>query len=78
MLIRQSFYLLYYALNRGQNESYKKALLKGELDSNYIFLHFTLIGLEWDSITLFTKINFFVLPKLTFQRHLNKIYMAFY
>ena len=52
--------------------------LKGELHFDYIFLHFTLIGLEWDSITLFTKINFFVLPKLTFQRHLNKIYMAFY
>ena len=27
MLICQSFYLLYYALNRGQNESYKQALL---------------------------------------------------
>ena len=34
-------------------------LLKGELHSNYIFLHFALIGLEWDSITLFTKMNFF-------------------
>ena len=27
VLICQSFYLLYYALNRGQNQSYKKALL---------------------------------------------------
>ena len=27
MLIYQSFDLLYYALNRGQNESHKKALL---------------------------------------------------
>ena len=27
MPICQSFYFLYYALNRGQNESYKKALL---------------------------------------------------
>ena len=43
-----------------------------------IFLHFVLIGLEWDSITLFTKMNYFFLPKLTFQHHLNKIYMAFY
>ena len=24
--------------------------IKGELHSNYIFLHFALIGLEWDSI----------------------------
>ena len=32
---------------------------KGELHSEYIFLHFALIGLEWDSITLFTKMNFF-------------------
>ena len=34
VLIRQSFYLLYYVLNRGQNESYKKALL------NYFFFFF--------------------------------------
>ena len=34
-------------------------LFKGELHSNYIFLHFALIDLEWDSINLFTKINFF-------------------
>ena len=27
VVICQSFYLLYYALNRGQNEPYKKALL---------------------------------------------------
>ena len=33
--------------------------IKGEFHSNYIFLHFALIGLEWDSITLFTKMNFF-------------------
>ena len=33
--------------------------LKGELHSNYIFLNFALIGLEWDSITLFTNMNFF-------------------
>ena len=29
-------------------------LFEGELHSNYIFLYFVLIGLEWDSITLFT------------------------
>ena len=50
--------------------------VKGELHSNYIFLRFALIGLEWDSITLFTKMIFF-LPKLTFQHHLQEIYMAF-
>ena len=33
--------------------------VKGEPHSNYIFLHFALIGLEWYSITLFTKMNFF-------------------
>ena len=55
-----------------------KKSLKGELHSNYIFLHFALISLEWDSITLFTKTDFFFLPKLTFHYHLNKIYMAFY
>ena len=24
-----------------------------------IFFHFALIGIEWDSITLYTKMNFF-------------------
>ena len=38
----------------GQND-----IIKGELHSNYIFLYFALIDLEWDSITLFTKMNFF-------------------
>ena len=33
--------------------------INGELHSNHIFLHFALIGLEWDSITLLTKMNFF-------------------
>ena len=56
----------------------KLFLFKGELHSNDIFLHFALIGLECDSITLFTKINFFCLLKLTLQHHLHKIYMAFY
>ena len=36
-----------------------KLAIKGELHSNYIFFHFALIGLEWDSLTLFTKMNFF-------------------
>ena len=52
--------------------------VKGELQSNYIFLYFVLIGLEWDSINLFTKMNFFFLRKLTFQHHLYKTYMTFY
>ena len=43
---------------------------KGELHSNYIFLYFVLIGLEWNSITLFTTMNFLLLPRLTFQHHL--------
>ena len=50
-------------------------VFKGELHSNYIFLHFVLIGLEWDSITLFTKMNFFFLQKIKFQHHLHKIYI---
>ena len=33
--------------------------LKAELHPYYIFLYFVLIGLEKDSITLFTKMNFF-------------------
>ena len=53
-------------------------ILKGELPPNYIFLHFALISLEWDSITLFTKMNFFFLPKLTFQHHLHNIYIYIY
>ena len=51
--------------------------LKGELHSNYILLYIALIGLEWDSITLFTKKNVF-LPKLTFQQHLRKIYVLLF
>ena len=51
-------------------------VLKGEPHSNYIFLYFALIGLEWDSMTLFTKMNFFfLLPKLPFQHHLHNIYI---
>ena len=33
-------------------------ILKGEPHSDYIFLHLVLIGLKWDCITLFTKMNF--------------------
>ena len=32
---------------------------KGELHSDDIFLHFVLINLEWGSIIIFTKMNFF-------------------
>ena len=39
--------------------------IKGEFHSNYILLYFALIALEWDSTTLFTKMNLFFLPKLT-------------
>ena len=51
--------------------SYK--LFKGELHSNYIFLYFALIGLEWDSITLFTKMNFFFFQ----NSHFNTIYTRY-
>ena len=54
-----------------------RGVFKGELHFNYIFLYFVLIGLEWDSTTRFTNMNFF-LPKLTFPHHLHKLYMAFY
>ena len=33
--------------------------IKGELHSNYIFLYFVLFGLEWNSVNLFTRMNFF-------------------
>ena len=36
----------------------KLIFIKGELHSNYIFRYFALIGLEWDSLNLFTKMNF--------------------
>ena len=47
--------------------------IKGELHANYIFLHFALIGLEWDSITLFTKMNFFFFQ----NSHFNTIYTRY-
>ena len=49
--------------------------IKGELHSNYIFLYFVLFGLEWDSVNLFTRMNFFFLAKLTFEHHLHKTYI---
>ena len=57
--------------------SYKS--FKGELHSNYIFLHFVLIGLEWDSITLFTKMNFFFFQNSHFNTTYTRYkYTAFY
>ena len=54
-----------------------KKVIKGKLNSNYIFLYFVLIGLEWDSMTLFTKNEIFFLPKLAFQHDLHKIYYIY-
>ena len=55
-----------------------RGVFKGELHFNYIFLYFVLIGLEWDSTNLFTKMNFLFLPKLTFQHPFTQdIYMTF-
>ena len=45
-------------------------ILKGELHSNYIFLYFLLIGLEWDAINLFTKMNIFFFQ----NSHFSTIY----
>ena len=60
-----------------QVASYKS--FKGELHSNYIFLHFVLIGLEWDSITLFTKMNFFFFQNSHFNTTYTRYkYTAFY
>ena len=56
----------------------KSYCFKGEIHSIYIFLYFVLIGLEQDFIILFTKMNFFSLPRLTFQHHLHKVHMDFY
>ena len=52
--------------------------IKGELHPNYIFLHFALIGLEWDSIIPFTKTNFFSSKTHTSTPFAQDIYMAFY
>ena len=56
-------------------------ILKGELHSYYIFLYFVLIGLEWDSITLFKKMNFFSSKLTIYTIYIYiyiYIYMAFY
>ena len=61
-----------------ENKNFENILFKGELHSNYNFFYFVLIGLEWDSISLFTKMNFF-LPKRKIPIPLTQdIYMAFY
>ena len=52
--------------------------VKGELQSNYIFLYFVLIGLEWDSINLFTKMNFFFSKTHISAPFTQDIYMTFY
>ena len=55
--------------------------LKEKLHSDYIFLYFVLIGLEWHSINLFTKMNFFsFFPSKTHVSALftHDIYITFY
>ena len=53
--------------------------LKRELHPNYIFLYFVLIGLEWDSINLFAKMNFFFSSKTHISAPFTQdIYMTFY
>ena len=76
---------IYVSVNRKKELFFSKKVdfeqfhgFKGELHSNYIFLHFALIGLEWDSIALFTKMNFFPSSKLTFQHYLHKIWPFIY
>ena len=50
-------------------------IIEGELHVNHIFLYFVLIGLEWDSINLFTKINFFFFQNSHFSIiHTRHIY----
>ena len=60
-----------------QNKFYSKIAdtIKGEFHSNYILLYFVLIALEWDSITLFTKMNLFFFQNSPF---VQDIYMVFY
>ena len=70
------FYIMYFALEI-HGLSNKLLILKENFTRIIFFFHFPLIGLEWDSMTLFTKWTFF-LPKVAFQHHLHKIYMAFY
>ena len=52
-------------------------LFEGELHSDYIFLYFVLIGLEWDSITLFTKMRFFFFQNSPFTQY-TYIYIYIY
>ena len=48
------------------------SLIKGELHSDYIFLYFVLIGLEWDSINLSTNFFFFQISHFSaiYTRHI--------
>ena len=56
----------------------KLIFIKGELHSNYIFRYFALIGLEWDSLNLFTKMNFFFSKTHISAPFTQDIYMTFY
>ena len=40
---------------------------KGELHFKYILLYFAVIGLEWDYVTLFTKMNVFIFQNSHFN-----------
>ena len=52
-------------------KSVRGQIIKGELHSNYIFLHLVLIGLKWDFITLFTKMNFISSKTHIYARYIN-------
>ena len=52
-------------------KSVRGQIIKGELHSNYIFLHLVLIGLKWDCITLFTKMNFISSKTHIYARYIN-------
>ena len=52
--------------------------IKGELHTNYSFLHFALIGLEWDSITLFISSFCLNWSRMGFYNPICTRYMAFY
>ena len=52
--------------------------IKGELHSNYIFLYFVLFGLEWNSVNLFTRMNFFFSKTHIWAPFTQDIYMTFY
>ena len=74
----QDIKFLFWLFGHVAKQLDKKDKVKRELHSNCIFLYFNLIALEQDSITLFKIMNFFFILKLTFQHHMQKIYMTFY